>query len=589
MVDPFCSTPPPRLTRRQAFSQLRSILVGLFVEPDSIRMVADDAELDSTQIDFRGAPVQVWSAVLTQAAREGKVSQVAAVAAGHYDEQRQPLLDAALAYETGPREPVDWLRWLLAAAGAVVLLLLAVYGWRAIPPEPLVPMSAFGAFNLALAGFSVVGDSQDRCVAERVNQLFEETLRQPAGVAQERIVSDFRGPAAIGEVDEKAVPQLAEELGATVVVYGVMTASASHYTVQPAFYVPETVRGFEYGGELAGPSQLGLPIEFELPPQLDCRTLTNEDLGQIDRVLGARLAVLGQTIAGLGFYFQEEYEDAAYHFGRSARQNEEEQDAAGLAVAEMLLGAARVRQALPTDPARAVRLAEAEQAFRAAVEHKPEYSRAYLGLGIVALEQAKIYDPLGVDLLGIHPGFLETAAASFALAQGAADQPPAAWVPAKAALGIGIAHWLGVRASLPGWSVAEAEAHFERVTTLLAAGGGGGLKAVAALAYGYLGQMAQRRSDWEAMRHNCQQTVDLLEQAGVQQDVRTAAEGWGCVAVAAKKLGDFCAAAEGYGAALANGSRQRAGRSVVPAAKLERWRASQEEMGRFCRGEEEQP
>jgi hypothetical protein len=36
-----------RLTRRQAFSQLRGILVGLFVESDSIRMVADDAELNS--------------------------------------------------------------------------------------------------------------------------------------------------------------------------------------------------------------------------------------------------------------------------------------------------------------------------------------------------------------------------------------------------------------------------------------------------------------------------------------------------------------------------------------------------------------
>ena len=106
-----------RLTRRQAFSQLRGILVGLFVESDSIRMVADDAELDSAQIDFRGAPVQVWTAVLTQAAREGKVGQVAAVAAGHYDEQRQPLLDAALAYESSRRDPVDWLRWLLFVSG----------------------------------------------------------------------------------------------------------------------------------------------------------------------------------------------------------------------------------------------------------------------------------------------------------------------------------------------------------------------------------------------------------------------------------------------------------------------------------------
>jgi hypothetical protein len=145
-----------------------------------------------------------------------------------------------------------------------------------------------------------------------------------------------------------------------------------------------------------------------------------------------------------------------------------------------------------------------------------------------------------------------------------------------------------VRADLPGWSVAEAEAHFETVTELSAAGEGAGLQAVAAIAYGYLGQMAQGRSDWGAMRHNCQQTVDLLEQAGVQQDVRTAAEAWGCVATADKKLGDFCAAAEEYGAALANGSRQRAGTSVVPAAKLESWRASQEEMGRFCVREEEQ-
>ena len=578
-----------RLTRRQAFSQLRGILVGLFVESDSIRMVADDAELDSAQIDFRGAPVQVWTAVLTHAAREGKVGQVAAVAAGHYDEQRQPLLDAALAYESSRRDPVDWLRWLLAAAGVVVLLLFAVYGWRAMPPEPPVPMSEFGAFNLALAEFPVVGGgSQERCVAERVNRLFEETLLQPAGVRQEEIITDFRGPAAIGVVDAKVVLRLAEQVGATVVVYGVITVSASRYTVQPAFYVPEAVRGFEYGSELAGPNQLGAPIVFDLPPQLDCHTLTNEDLGQIDRMLSARLAVLGQTIAGLGFYFQEKYEEAAYHFDRSVRQNEEEQDAAGLAVAEMLLGAARLRQALPSDPARGDTLAEAERAFRDAVGHKPDYSRAYLGLGIVALEQAKLYDQLGVELMGVHPGLLVTATQAFSLALGAADQPASAWVPAKAALGFGIAHWLGARARLPGWSAAEAEAHFEAVTGLLAAGEDAGLRPIAALAYGYLGQLAEFRSDWGAMRHNCQRTVDLLEQAGVQQDIHTVAEAWGCVAAADKELGDFCAAAKGYAAALAKGSRQRSGTSVVPAAKLESWRTSQEEMERFCVGEEEQ-
>ena len=585
--------PVQPITKRQALANLRTILAGLFSETADIRRVADDAELDSAQIDFAGAPIRVWAAVLAEAARTDKVMQVAEVAAAQYEEERQRLTAAAEAYADAQPDPPDLRPWLLLAAGAVAVLAIAAYLWVARPWEYIEPMSAQGDFNLAVARFAVVdavGQSRDDCVADLASEWIDDTLRKPVGGAPQQIIDDVRGPAQIGVVAEAQAAQLAEKIKATVVVYGVITATGLVYSLQPAFYVRDTARVFDYGGELAGPNQLGQPIEFELPPEFDCNALTEEDMGMVDRALSDRLATLGYTITGLAFFFQEQYVDAAYWFDLSVRQYAQQKDAAGQAVANMLLGAASLRQATPADPAnQATHLADAERAFARAVESDDDYSRAYLGLGITALERAKIYDQLGVEVMLIRPDELVTATHAFTMALAAADQPPLAYVPAKAALGIGIAHLLGAQHDLPGWSVTEAVTQFNVVTATLAGSGAAGLKPVAALAYGYLGIVAQRNGDWEAMKNNCQRTILLLAQSGAQPDARTTAEAWGCVAIADKAMGKYCDALTDYESALQTGSRERAEKTVVPAAKLERWRVSVNDLRLLCDGGTEQP
>jgi len=584
--------PTPRPTRRQALTDLRTILVELFFEPKRITTVAEEAGLEIARIDFAGASIDVWEAVLAQAAREHKVKQVTEVAATYYSENRERLLDAAAAYESALPDPVDLRPRLIAAVAVLGVMLVGIYLWITQPWVRIEPMSDFGDFNLAVSRFPVVdatGRMLNDCVGDRVNLLLDDTLRRPAGIVQKQIVDDFRGPDAIGVTDDAQAAQLAKQINATVLVYGVITATEYSYAFQPAFYVQDTARVFDYGGELAGPNQLGQPVSFALPSTFDCDTLSDEDLGIIDRALRDRLTLLGNVIAGLGYYFQEEYLDAAYWFNLSTRQSQRQDDPVGQSVTEMLLGAARLREATPADPAnQAEKLVAAEQAFLHSVELAPDYSRAYLGLGITALERAKVYDQRGVDVIAIHPAELVTSTNAFSLALTAADQPPQAYVPAKAALGIGIAHLLGAEFGVPGWSFAEAANHFDVVTATLAANDSDGIKSVAALAYGYLGKIAAATGDWEAMKDNCQQTIQLLAQAGAQPDARTTAEAWGCIANADLELGNLCDAYVDLESALTIGSRQRADSTVIPTAKLDLWSATRETLRSKCGAENEQ-
>lgn len=73
------SAPPP-----DDWLPLRDALAGLYADEASARRVAGQAGLTLTRIAFSPPAVNIWHAILTEAARAGRMAEVIAVAQGEY-------------------------------------------------------------------------------------------------------------------------------------------------------------------------------------------------------------------------------------------------------------------------------------------------------------------------------------------------------------------------------------------------------------------------------------------------------------------------------------------------------------------------
>jgi tetratricopeptide (TPR) repeat protein len=150
-------------------------------------------------------------------------------------------------------------------------------------------------------------------------------------------------------------------------------------------------------------------------------------------------------------------------------------------------------------------LGEANDSFARAYAIDPEYSRSFLGLGSVALQQA-ILDRTRTDVEK-----LREASGWYVRAKESVDQPPSAHVPLKAALGLGQTHLVGIASNLPGWSLDQAHALFQYVVDAYNADPMPELITLAADAHCGLGQAAGLIEDWETTSIECRKAIDLLK------------------------------------------------------------------------------
>jgi tetratricopeptide (TPR) repeat protein len=150
-------------------------------------------------------------------------------------------------------------------------------------------------------------------------------------------------------------------------------------------------------------------------------------------------------------------------------------------------------------------LGAASDSFARAYAIDPEYSRSFLGLGSVALQQA-ILDTTRTDAEK-----LREASSWYVRAQESVDQPPAANVPLKAALGLGQTNLVGTASNLPGWSLDQARALFQRVIDAYNADPAPDLIALAADAHCDLGQAAGLIEDWQTTSIECRKAIELLQ------------------------------------------------------------------------------
>lgn len=496
--------------------------------------------------------------------RDGHLEYAMSLARGRVRQRLDywmPALFTRLEGETifAPRV-IPWTGYGFAALGALILALLAAGVWYT---RRETPMS--GGFNLAVAEFTVE-DAGGKFVSTEPGRQFSASLFRTLegaltnvnipGAVQPELRPPERTKRVEGDTPqarEAQAQRLAEKLQATILIYGVIRRDAQGYQVEPAFYVNNL--GWDYGGEVAGPQRLGQPLPVDLSGDIASQFTQNASLE-------ARVRALKYLVDGLSYYHNQQFDLAAGFFQQAADEsgwNDEE----GKEVVYMLLGAAWLRAYQPGSLDFAA-LERSRRAFERAVSINPQYSRGYLGLGSVALQQ-----------VGELPKEARAQAAPlvwegqdwFLTAQRAADRPEKAFVETKVAYGLGLTHLLGADSGIEGFSADESKRFFEQVVEDYAAKGHpAGLLWHHAMARYYLGLLALE-TDAQAGLAACQRALDDMQQLSARAHpvAISTAYSWECIGRAQARLGRLDRAADAYRNAI------RVGEQVVMPEALKLW------------------
>ncbi|MBZ0289304.1 MAG: hypothetical protein K8I30_16915, partial [Anaerolineae bacterium] len=168
----------------------------------------------------------------------------------------------------------------------------------------------------------------------------------------------------IGVVAEASdAGRLAQTIHADLVIYGTVTASASHLVVAPKFYVADLYRTDV--GELAGQHELAFPVQMAMN---DLSVFTSQG----NNSLRQKASILLDFTEGLGYFAGEAYAFALRAFERAIDEARRYDDFDGKEVL-YLFGANA-----------AIKLADVDTAQRyvdEALRLNPTYARAYIALG----------------------------------------------------------------------------------------------------------------------------------------------------------------------------------------------------------------
>jgi tetratricopeptide (TPR) repeat protein len=287
------------------------------------------------------------------------------------------------------------------------------------------PERMTGDFRIAVAGFAEqpanTGTSIGTELAAGVSQKLQSNIDE---VALNFTVTIW-GPERVGVIqgadeDERAqaAAQLAEDIGANLVVYGIVNHTDEPWHLLPEFYV--ATEEFSEANEITGPHNLGTGLLLIRRANIAERIETSQDLT-------ARTQILTQIAVGLAYYAITEYEQAYQTFA-SVTEMDAWQSLEGQEVVYLLAGNAAMK---------IEDLDLSEQFYEASLDLDPDYSRGYLGLaGIHYLRALIPYQETG-DPTQIEQQELELAIANFNQSAMAANQPPLANIKEKRHFGMG--------------------------------------------------------------------------------------------------------------------------------------------------------
>lgn len=302
--------------------------------------------------------------------------------------------------------PVRFLLALLAVG-----VISAVVVWWVVTPGKMV--AGTGSANIAVVEFAeqdaagkATNTGQGKYLAEwlynRLNTELASGTLKPSPVIWHLAtgfdpIHVFQKRTTTGPVRTKEdAARVAEQVGADIVVYGVVTPGEKSLTFEPQFYLKDDPKSQETP-ELAGSQQLGKPIALGLPLTIGALESNVQPLGRIVYWLTRGLSF---DLAG---HFDSAYEELlkgkpeidALDEGQGTEVFYYFMGTEALFLGQCETDAAKVFTAQADHSSMEQALDAAETAYNKAVEIQPAYARAYFGLGQVASQRGQrlMYTP----------------------------------------------------------------------------------------------------------------------------------------------------------------------------------------------------
>jgi tetratricopeptide (TPR) repeat protein len=465
------------------------------------------------------------------------------ISGGHIERLIQIASVKTLNINSGIPLPVGLAAVIIGVISLTVLLISML-------PDGPHAMSENG-FNVAVAEFAMI-DSNGKETSSEISRQFSdglfttienETKQLPAALQVE-----LRGPKDVGRVgDDSQASKIAERLLATILIYGTVERNAQgSYQVEPRFYVRDTA--FSYGSEVTGPDYIGKPIT-EL-------TLGPDQQFEFNTKLNARSQALQAIVRGLAYFSIHDYDAAADEF-RDAVNIPHWERHEGQEVAYLLLGTAHLRAwDLIQNPGV---LPEAADAFNQAYDINRGYVRNYLSLGAVAVAQAQIPNEARTGIGKVDQAKLVEGINWYSAGLGQ-TQPPQAYIPAKAAFGLGQAYLLGYEFRVIDGPKELSRKYFQQVIEEYQAEEVSDLAWFAAHAHAGLGRLAGLDSDWTTMSDEYRLAIAILKDMQSGQPPRShplnlwIARFWSQAGFAEVQRNDLKQAQDYYNSAIAIGS-----------------------------------
>lgn len=409
--------------------------------------------------------------------------------------------------------------WFRLAAGFVaVIVLLAlllqipsvarwvrseVPGIRCAYPYPM--QSEFN-FNVAVAEFDV-RDAEGRRIpgadgAALATYLYQQLaftfdelgLDLPYEIRSPAYTCVVQGASAASRAENAA--QLAERIGANVLVYGVVTQYEGRATFSPEFYID--YRGFEDAPEVIGQHALGDPVRIAQP--FDAYQVQ----GWENRATVARIRALSYLTIGLSYYATDDFARASEYFA-SAEAVQGWLQSAGKEVVYLLMGNANVRRA--SKEKTQAHIDEALDYYQQALAINPAYARAKVGEASALYLQA-LGDPRDPSFATVDDELLDAAVAAFETALTMSDAPPSSDIAEKVDFGLGQVYLVRAQTQGEMW-LSQAETAFERVIAAYEAGDVH-IQYLPGHAYARLGLLARLRGELPAAIAAYEQAVKLV-------------------------------------------------------------------------------
>lgn len=371
-------------------------------------------------------------------------------------------------------------RTIFTGLGVLIALWIPRIGELYIPNKS-------GDIRIAVADFIVLDKNLPSSLGQELSQQVYDSIQQNInevkndyGVVNMEVLPPNRTPSISGVTPDQianSVENISRKTEADIIVYAIITKGTSDNSAEvvPFFFLAEnSVLGFpEFVGQDAWTSKFTYLYDNSIDSNFQRDNLT-ESLSQ--RTKAFTYSIYGAWKYNLGDY------KTSYELLQKAAEGSSLEDKKGRSVWYLWWGNA------------ALKLGDYENAYKyyqAALDYRPGYARAYIGLANTTISQANYL--ISTSGLSNVQDFVNTTNIFLDNARNASDRPSSADIDMKAELVLGkIAQMESFYYAKPDL-LNEAEMHYKNIITDYADNKNKRIKEHAGLAYMHLGEIEMEK------------------------------------------------------------------------------------------------